>query len=99
VCKTRDAAEWPSPSLSESAPVATRPIESPGELQAVDLIVTMGCSASDVCPAIWNGENRDRGPDDPHERPIGEVREIRDETETRVVAPFDEPPLEAPSAE
>jgi len=34
---------------------------TPDELQAVDLVVTMGCSASDVCPATWNGENRDWG--------------------------------------
>ena len=63
---------------------------TPEELQAVDLVVTMGCSASDVCPATWNGESRDWGLDDPHERPIEEVREIRDEIEGRVVALFDE---------
>jgi protein-tyrosine-phosphatase len=63
---------------------------TPEELQAVDLVVTMGCSASDVCPATWNGESRDWGLDDPHERPIEEVREIRDEIEGSVVALFDE---------
>jgi len=63
---------------------------TPEELRAVDLVVTMGCSASDVCPATWNGENRDWGLDDPHDRPIEEVREIRDEIEARVVALFDE---------
>ncbi|WP_275039757.1 arsenate reductase/protein-tyrosine-phosphatase family protein [Halorubrum tebenquichense] len=72
---------------------------TPEELQAVDLVVTMGCSASDVCPATWNGENRDWGLDDPHERPIEEVREIRDEIEARVVALFDELLSETPSTE
>jgi len=63
---------------------------TPEELRAVDLVVTMGCSASDVCPATWNGESRDWGLDDPHGRPIEEVRAIRDEVEERVVALFDE---------
>jgi len=72
---------------------------TPDELQAVDLVVTMGCSASDVCPATWNGENRDWGLDDPHERPIEEVREIRDEIEARVVALFDELLSETTSVE
>nr|WP_082238222.1 low molecular weight phosphatase family protein [Halorubrum tebenquichense] len=72
---------------------------TPDELRAVDLVVTMGCSASDVCPATWNGENRDWGLGDPHGRPIEEVREIRDEVEARVVALFDELLSETPSAE
>lgn len=69
------------------------------ELQAVDLVVTMGCSMSDVCPATWNGENRDWGLDDPHGRSIEDVREIRDEIENRVVALFNELLSEMPSAE
>ena len=72
---------------------------TPDELQAMDLVVTMGCSASDVCPATWNGENRDWGLDDPDERPIEEVRVIRDEIEDRVVALFDEILSETPSIE
>ncbi|ELZ32087.1 protein-tyrosine phosphatase, low molecular weight [Halorubrum tebenquichense DSM 14210] len=72
---------------------------TPDELQAVDLVVTMGCSASDVCPATWNGESRDWGLDDPHERPIEEVREIRNEIEERVVELFNELLSETPSAE
>ncbi|AZQ13583.1 low molecular weight phosphatase family protein [Halorubrum sp. PV6] len=63
---------------------------TPEELQSVDLVITMGCSASDVCPATWNGENRDWDLDDPHGRPLAEVREIRDEIEERVGALFDE---------
>jgi protein-tyrosine-phosphatase len=63
---------------------------TPDELQSVDLVITMGCSASDVCPATWNGENRDWGLDDPHGRTLEEVREIRDEIEERVTTLFDE---------
>lgn len=72
---------------------------TPEELQAVDLVVTMGCSASDVCPATWNGENRDWGLDDPHGRSIEKVREIRDEIKDRIVALFNELLSETPSAE
>jgi len=81
--------------LSDRAPREV----TPEELQAVDMVVTMGCSASDVCPATWNGENRDWGLDDPHDRPLEEVRAIRDETERRVVALFDELLSETVSAE
>ncbi|PHQ44372.1 low molecular weight phosphatase family protein [Halorubrum sp. C3] len=81
--------------LSDRTPRAV----TPEELQAVDLVVTMGCSAADVCPATWNGENRDWGLDDPHECPLEEVREIRDEIERRVVALFDELQSETASAE
>ncbi len=60
------------------------------ELQAVDLVVTMGCSAEDVCPATWHGETRDWALDDPHDRPLTEVRPIRDTIEQRVIQLFDE---------
>lgn len=69
------------------------------QLQAVDLVVTMGCSASDVCPATWNGENRDWGLDDPHGRPIEEVRDIRDEIAERVDVVFDDVVPESVSME
>jgi len=72
---------------------------TPEELQAVDLVVTMGCSASDVCPATWNGENRDWGLDDPHDRSLEDVREIRDDIEARVGALFDELLSEPTTAE
>jgi len=63
---------------------------TPEELQAVDYVITMGCSAQDVCPASWNGENRDWGLDDPDGRGLDAVREIRDEIELRVHELFDE---------
>jgi arsenate reductase (thioredoxin) len=63
---------------------------TPENLQNCDYIITMGCSAEGVCPATWSGENRDWGLDDPHGKDVEEVREIRDEIETRVEALFDE---------
>jgi len=63
---------------------------TPEELQAVDYVITMGCSAQDVCPATWNGENRDWGLDDPDGQELDAVREIRDEIELRVHELFDE---------
>lgn len=54
------------------------------ELKRSDLVITMGCSADDVCPAGWGGENRDWNLDDPDGRTREEVSEIRDEIERRV---------------
>jgi len=50
----------------------------------------MGCSAGDVCPAGWVGENRDWDLADPAGASAAEVRRIRDEIERRVSAFFDE---------
>ncbi len=63
---------------------------TPEELQSVDYVITMGCSAQDVCPATWNGENRDWGLDDPDGQGLDAVREIRDEVAGRVQDLFDE---------
>jgi protein-tyrosine-phosphatase len=60
------------------------------EILASDYVLTMGCSADDVCPMTWRGDARDWALDDPADRPIEEIREIRDEIERRVVAFFDE---------
>ena len=68
-----------------------RPREvTPAELESCEYVITMGCSAADVCPATWSGENRDWGLEDPDGRPIEEVHEIRAEIETRVGNLFDE---------
>ena len=68
-----------------------RPREvTPADLESCEYVITMGCSAADVCPATWSGENRDWGLEDPDGRPIEEVREIRAEIETRVGNLFDE---------
>lgn len=60
------------------------------DLRASDYVITMGCSAEDVCPAGWGGESRDWGLDDPDGRSPEAVAEIRDEIQRRVAALFDE---------
>jgi len=60
------------------------------EILAMDVVVTMGCSAEDVCPATWRGDARDWGLDDPAGKPLQVVREIRDDIETRVAGLVDE---------
>ncbi|MGM0398310.1 MAG: low molecular weight phosphatase family protein [Halobacteriota archaeon] len=50
------------------------------------VVVTMGCSAEDVCPVHWVGDERDWNLDDPHDRPLEAVRAIRDDIERRVDA-------------
>ncbi|RYJ13474.1 low molecular weight phosphatase family protein [Halogeometricum borinquense] len=60
------------------------------ELSGSDYVITMGCSAEDVCPAGWGGENRDWGLDDPHGQDAETTAEIRDEIQRRVAAFFDE---------
>jgi protein-tyrosine-phosphatase len=63
---------------------------TPDELADCDVVVTMGCSAEDVCPATFTGENRDWGLDDPDALDMPGVRRVRDDIERRVVALFDE---------
>jgi arsenate reductase len=60
------------------------------ETKESDYVITMGCSADDVCPAGWAGETRDWGLDDPDGRSAGEVGRIRDTIERRVGELFDE---------
>ncbi|MFC7045107.1 low molecular weight phosphatase family protein [Halobacteriaceae archaeon GCM10025711] len=60
------------------------------ELLRAEYVVTMGCSADDVCPATWSGDSRDWDLDDPDDRPVEAVRAIRDEIRDRVTALFDE---------
>lgn len=54
------------------------------ELRDCDFVITMGCSADDVCPAGWVGESRDWDLDDPDGLPADAVAEIRDDIEVRV---------------
>ncbi|XGI83151.1 low molecular weight phosphatase family protein [Halorutilales archaeon Cl-col2-1] len=60
------------------------------ELDDADYVVTMGCSASDVCPSTATAESRDWDLDDPDSQPLEEVREIRDEIRRRVESLMDE---------
>jgi arsenate reductase (thioredoxin) len=49
-----------------------------------DLIVTMGCSATEICPGPFFKDTVDWGLEDPKGKPIEKVREIRDEIEQKV---------------
>ena len=60
------------------------------ETRDSDSVITMGCSADDVCPAGWAGENRDWKLDDPDGKSQEEVMVIRDEIKRRVESLFDE---------
>jgi arsenate reductase len=60
------------------------------ETRESDYVIMMGCSADDVCPAGWTGENRDWGLDDPDGKSAAEVGRIRDEIERRVNDLLDE---------
>lgn len=60
------------------------------ETMDADVVITMGCSAENVCPMTWRGDARDWALDDPHGREIEAVRRIRDDIERRVSELFDE---------
>ncbi len=57
---------------------------TPQELEDADYVITMGCSAEDVCPATFRGDARDWALPDPKGKSLEEVRRIRDEIENRV---------------
>ena len=63
---------------------------SPENLAGCDIVITMGCSAEDVCPATWSGESRDWGLPDPHGEDLETVREIRQRCWEHVDDLFDE---------
>ena len=56
----------------------------PGELVDCNYVLTMGCSAEGVCPASWEGTDREWDLDDPAEADLEEVRKIRDKIEGKV---------------
>lgn len=60
------------------------------ELFETAYVVTMGCSAEDVCPVTWVGDDRDWDLEDPHGRSLDEVRALRDDIEARVDGLLDE---------
>ena len=57
---------------------------TPEMLDQANLVITMGCSAEAACPASWV-ETRDWALEDPKDKPIEKVREIRDEIKAMVV--------------
>lgn len=52
--------------------------------QEADLIVTMGCNDQGICPGPFFKSTVDWKLEDPKEKPIEKVREIRDDMERRV---------------
>lgn len=63
---------------------------TPKMLEEADLTVTMGCGASDLCPGPFFKTTVDWGLEDPKDKPIEKVREIRDEIEKRVKTLLDQ---------
>jgi len=53
--------------------------------EEADKIITMGCSVEKFCPAPLLKNVIDWGLEDPKDKPIDEVRQIRDEIEKRVL--------------
>jgi arsenate reductase len=53
-------------------------------VQEADMIIVMGCNAQGFCPAPLLYRVVDWGIEDPKEKPVEKVREIRDEIEKRV---------------
>jgi arsenate reductase (thioredoxin) len=49
-----------------------------------DKIVNMGCMDKDFCPTLFIPKLIDWGIEDPKDKPIEKVREIRDEIERRI---------------
>ena len=49
-----------------------------------DKIITMGCSAREVCPSIFIDKTVDWNIEDPKDKPIEKVREIRDVIKAKV---------------
>ena len=54
------------------------------QVQAADIVITMGCG--DACPVIPGKRYLDWELEDPADRPLGEVRIIRDDIARRVTA-------------
>lgn len=57
---------------------------TPAELADCDYVITMGCSADDVCPADFTGKARDWALPDPKGKGLPFGRHVRDEIERRV---------------
>ena len=53
-------------------------------VKEADMIIVMGCSAQGFCPAPLLNKVIDWGIEDPKDKPIEKVREIRDEIEGKV---------------
>jgi arsenate reductase len=60
------------------------------EIRDSDYVITMGCSAEDVCPAGWAGTHREWDLEDPDGKGPERVRTIRESVRQHVSALFDE---------
>ncbi len=58
---------------------------TPKMAEEADKIITMGCSVEKICPAPLLKNVIDWGLEDPKDKPIEKVRQIRDEIERRVL--------------
>jgi arsenate reductase (thioredoxin) len=65
-------------------------------VRAADAVITMGCG--DACPIYPGKRYEDWDVDDPAEKSLEEVREIRDEIDRRVAALLNELAVAAPAA-
>jgi len=59
-------------------------ILSEEQIRTADLKVNMGCMDTTKCPSLILGNYVDWGIEDPKDKPIEKVREIRDQIETKV---------------
>jgi len=59
-------------------------ILSEDQIRGSDLKVNMGCMDTTECPSLILGNYVDWGIEDPKDKPIEKVREIRDQIETKV---------------
>jgi len=62
---------------------------TPKLLNWADRVITMGCGVEEVCPATFV-EAEDWAIEDPEDKPVEKLREIRDETKSRVTRLLDE---------
>ena len=53
-------------------------------IEQADKVITMGCGVEDVCPATFV-ETEDWSLNDPRRKPLEEVREIREQIQSKVM--------------
>jgi arsenate reductase len=66
------------------------PQEITPDARNCDYVITMGCSAEEVCPVGWAGEGRDWDLENPDGKDLDRVRAIREAVRQQVSSLFDE---------
>lgn len=61
--------------------------------EPVDRVITMGCGVAEMCPATFI-ETEDWELEEPKDKPLEEVREIRDRIKAKVIKMLEEIPRE-----